>query len=204
MNVGVIPQTAQLFADVRGRQNKIHAARRHGAARHAVVLAAFRALGESDSAAGLNGQHPQSAIGGISGKDHANGAAPLFHRQGTQEGVDGHVRNGRVNTRRKGENAAYQAHVCISRDHINVIRFYLDSVRGLHHAHLRLALQQFREKADVLGIEMLDEDKPHASVGRQGLKQFRKCLQAAGRGSDSHDGENTVWRFVGLLRHERS
>ena len=98
---------------------------------------------------------------------------------------------------------SHQAHVRISRDHINVIRFHFDAVGGFHHAHLGLALQQFRQKADVLGIQMLDENERHAGVGWQRLQQFRKCFQASGRGANSHDGENTVWRFVGLLRHER-
>ena len=74
-------QPAQLDADVRRRKNEIDAAGCDGAAWHAVVFRSFGTLGECDASGGFDRHHTQRAVGRISGKNHADGPAPLFRRQ---------------------------------------------------------------------------------------------------------------------------
>ena len=90
----------------------------------------------------------------------------------------------------------------VSRNHVHVIRFHFQTVGCFENAHAGLALQKLGEKTDVFGIQMLDEDERHASVGWQRLEHLRKCLQTSGRGSDSHDRKSAVCDFIRFLRHQ--
>ena len=81
----------QLAGDVCGREDEVHHAGGHRAARHPGILRRALVLGERDAALGLDGLQTQDAIGGGSRKDHADGLVLLILRERAQEDVHGHV-----------------------------------------------------------------------------------------------------------------
>ena len=56
----------------------------------------------------------------------------------------------------------------------------------------RLFREDFRQQALVRRVQMLDQDKGHARVGRNGAQKFGHCLETAGRSPDSHHKERVA------------
>ena len=75
------------------------------------------------------------------------------------------------------------ARLCIGRGHIDVVSLQSQTVGDLGNGHVAGAGQDFRQVALVSRVEMLDEHKRHARVGRKMLQQVGKRLQPTGRGA---------------------
>ena len=74
----------------------------------------------------------------------------------------------------------------------------LHPVPHLGHRHARHALQQFGHHALVGRVQVLDDDKGHAAVGRHVTEKVFEGLQSAGRSTDADDREAlcAVWRVA--------
>ena len=58
------------------------------------------------------------------------------------------------------------------RNHINAVRLDLHTLRRLHHAHLRRAPQQVRQRALVLRREVQDHHESHPAIRRHRGEKF--------------------------------
>ena len=110
----------QLFRDVRRREHEIHAARRHGAARHRIVFGRV-VLREGDAALGLDGLQPQRAVAGRAGQDDADGPLALVLRQRFKKDIDRPMRRARPRARLKLQHALHDGQVRVARNDINMI-----------------------------------------------------------------------------------
>jgi hypothetical protein len=61
---------------------------------------------------------------------------------------------------------------------------------GLLDAETGTPLQDLREPAVIMGVEMLDEDDGLGEVSRDRREHSGQGLHAPGRGDDGHDGES--------------
>ena len=85
------------------------------------------------------------------------------------------------------EGALRDAESPVGRDGINVVGFDSEIIRDLLDRHRGDATEELGEGAFVLGVEMLDEDKAQARVGRQMLEQVGEGLQSASGSADADD-----------------
>ena len=81
-----------------------------------------------------------------------------------------------------------------------MIRLNPQFLRNLSDRQRRRSLEDRRERAFVLGIEMLDQHEAHARIDRQVRQQFCEGFESAGGGADADDRERTRWagRVAGL------
>ena len=170
-DVGMLRNAGEFLRDVLRRENEIHAARRHRAARHRVVFGRI-ILRERDPALGLDGLQPQRAVGGRAGKNHADGPLALVLRQRFEKEIDRAMRRARLRARLKLQHALRDAQVRVGRNDIDVIGLDPQIVRDLAHRQRRGARQKLRERAFMLRIEMLHQHEPHARIERQMLEQL--------------------------------
>ena len=68
-----------------------------------------------------------------------------------------------------------------------MIRFESQSVGDLADRHDRFLGKDLGQRALALRIEVLDQHKGHACIGRQGPEESGEGFQAAGGGADPHD-----------------
>jgi hypothetical protein len=78
-------------------------------------------------------------------------------------------------------------HVRIRRNDMKSIGSDRHPLFRLHHADARGRAQQFRQKALMLGGQMLHQHIGETSVGRQMLHQFGDRLDTAGGCTNAHD-----------------
>jgi hypothetical protein len=178
--------TRELFRNVRRREHDVHAGRRHGAARHRVVLGRV-VLRDGDSTLGLDRLQPQRAVVGRAGQHDADGPLALVSRQGFKKDVDRSTRRARPHARLKLQHALHDGQVRVARNDIDVIGLDRLIVDDLLHGKRRGARENVCERAFMLRIEMLHQHIPHARIQRQVLQQLHERLQPAGGGADAHN-----------------
>lgn len=71
----------------------------------------------------------------------------------------------------------------------NRTRFDPIPVPGRAYVHPGRPCKDFRQHADMLGIEMGDDHKCHRRFARHQPQQFLQRFQTAGRSTDAHDGK---------------
>ncbi len=67
-----------------------------------------------------------------------------------------------------------------------------------------MALQQFGEQADMLGIQVRDEHETHSSVGGKILEQFGEGFQTTRRRADSYDRKKAAFGLFRLFERWKS
>jgi hypothetical protein len=69
-----------------------------------------------------------------------------------------------------------------------MVRLDRQALRGLEHRHARMDCQQFNQQTVMCGIEMLDDDKRQAGMGRQRAQQLAARFQTTCRSAnrDNH------------------
>jgi len=109
--------------------------------------------------------------------------------------------------RRKAQVAVLEDHAGVGRNDVYVIRLDAHAVPNGDDRNGRPLGQYFRQQAFMLGIEMLDQDKGHSGIRRQGREQLAKGFEPASRSTDAHHRERIPagWAHVevrhGYLAH---
>ena len=170
-DIGMLRDAGQLLRDLRRRQNKIHTARRDRASRHRVVFGRF-ILREGDSALGFDRLQPQGAVGRRAGK--ITPMAQSFWSCASDSRKKSIERCGRVALRARLEfqHPRRDRQVGVGRNHIDAIGRDPQIICHLVHRHRRGPREQMRQRAFVLRIEMLHEDKSHPRIRRQMFEQL--------------------------------
>ena len=135
------------------------------AARHGIELGGFRRLHQRQAAPLADRREAGGAIRTHAGQDDADRLfAPVFGQAG-EKGVDRQVQPVPGRHLEQVKRAVQDRDILVGRNDIDAIRPDLHPVCGLLDDHRRGALQQFREHAGAVGVEVLDDDKGHAAVG---------------------------------------
>ena len=73
------------------------------------------------------------------------------------------------------------------------------SLRDLHDGHSRAPAEQRRQRALVLGREVLDEDQRDLRLRAQRVEDFRERFETARRRADADDGNRGTGRLLAVL-----
>src|SRR6266850_3306344 len=123
----------------------------------------------------------------------------LVMGQRAQEIVDRTVLAPGLLAGRQPQDAPFHAHGDARRNDIDVIRLRGYLIRDLGDGHDRGAGKDLREHAGVGGVEVLDEDKGHAGIGRQGVQELGERFEPARRCAYPDDRERQAglsWTLV--------
>ena len=77
---------------------------------------------------------------------------------------------------------------------VNAVRFNFHTVRGEHGFQRGALAEQFRQKTRVPRTLMRDDDECHSRLGRQMTEELFKGFEASGRSTDTHYGEQSLFR----------
>jgi hypothetical protein len=116
----------------------------------------------------------------------------LILRQGTEEEINRQAQSARRNRFEQVQDPMQDGHVLIGRDHINAIRLDQGTILDLDHFHARVALEELGHDAFARRVQMLDDDKGHATVPWHVTQEMLQGLESAGGGADADDGEQTA------------
>ena len=119
----------------------------------------------------------------------ADGFFPPVLRQGTKEGIDGGPYPLPLNHFQEREGAVQDGHVLIRDRDIHGIGFYTQTVPSRYDPHYGMPLNQFRQYAGVLGVQMGNQNKGHAAAGRHAIEESLEGFETAAEATDSHDIE---------------
>lgn len=155
----------EFASDGRRRKHVVDTAGGGGASRHAVRLGGGHVLRERHAAVSLDFRHAQGAIGTGPGQDDPDGAIALFLREGTHEVVDGHVQSAGLLARPKVQSVIGNGHAGVGGNDVDVVDFRMHAIGHLFYLHGGFLGEQVGEEAVMLGVQMLDEDEGHSSVG---------------------------------------
>src|SRR5512133_3154080 len=181
----------ELLADVFGVEDEIDATGGDGASRHGIVAGGI-ILGERDAALGFDRFQPGGAVTGGAGEDDADGTLALILGEGFEESINGASGAAVLIAGMELKDAFSNREAGVGRNGVNVVGFDAEIIGDLLDRHRRHPSEELRKGALVLGVEVLDEHKPHASVGRQMLQQLREGLQPAGGSADADEGERDL------------
>lgn len=87
--------------------------------------------------------------------------------------------------------------ILVGRDDINTVGLDLHPVARLLDHHRGGALQEFREHAVAVGVEMLDDDISHAAIDRHAAQKLLQCFQSAGRRTYADDRKTRIIGYCG-------
>src|SRR4051794_30579403 len=79
--------------------------------------------------------------------------------------------------------------VNIGRNDINTIALHRQAFFGLGHGQQRLFSQERRQHADVVGIQMLDQDESESGPGGNILQELGKRFESPGGGTHAYYGK---------------
>ena len=175
--------------DLCHRQHEIGTAAHDGAAGHAVESGLLGVLHDDETALLLHRFQSETAVGAGPREDRTDGALTAFFGQRAQEEVEGHARTMALQGFGEAEGAALDCQIGARRNEIHVVALELHPVCRLQNFHRRVAGQQIDHHALVRWIEMLDQHKGHAAVGRQGVEELLEGVEAACRGPQCNDRE---------------
>ena len=89
------------------------------------------------------------------------------------------------------------AQVSIGGDHVDMVWLNLQAILYLAHRHLGPFPHQFRQQADVGGVQVGNQHKGQPAVRGHGFEKGLESLQATGGGTDTDYGKLSL---TGLLR----
>ena len=158
---------------------------RHGVA---VILS----LREGQSAMLLHRGNAQGTVAPCPRQDDANGAFASILGQRLEEGVDRATPLARWCGLDDLEATVADCHRRIRRNYKDTVRFDLDAIDGLDHAHLGRPAKQFRQHAFVVGRQVLDQHERHAGIRRHFGEEAGERFKAAG-GSAYANCQEHVW-----------
>ena len=177
-----------------GRRDDIGEPGSDRAARHGIELGGFRRLHQGQAAALADRREAGRSIRTHAGQDDADRLFATVFGQAGKKGVDRQVQPVPGRHLEQVKRPVQDRNVLVGRNDIDAIRLDPHPVCRLLHGHRRGTLQQFREHAGALGVEVLDDDKGHAAVCRDAREQLFQRFQPAGRGPDADDRERHVVR----------
>ena len=178
----------QRLGDLRGAEHEIDRAGCDSAARHAVIVGFADVLRDDEAAFRLHRFQAETAVGAGSGKDHADGARPVFASQRIQEEVERKPRAvSRLRLRNPQRALVVDRQIDARRNDIDALAFDRHSLGRLQDRHRRVARKQIDHHAVVARVEMLHDDEGHAVDGRQRVQKLPAGVEASGRSADGDD-----------------
>ena len=189
-HVGMAAEPGELLCDACRRQDEVHAPRRDGAARHAVVRGRLQVLGEDDAAFRLDRPRSERPVRAGPGQDHADRLAAPGLGQRAQEGVDRQVSAPRGDTRDQLQQVAFDGDVVPPRGDVDVVGLDHRVPPDLGDRHAASLCQQVGQDALVAGVQVLHEHEGHAGVDRQRSQELSERVQSARGGPHADDGES--------------
>ena len=160
------------------------------------ILGRVRVLNHGHAVRGLDRFQPQRPVRTGSGQDDADGFFLLVLGQRTKKEIDRGLQAAPFDRPGQMEGSARNGHVLVGRNDVDAVGLDGHAVRRLDDRHLRVARQQLDHQAFVLGIEMRNEHKGDAAVGRHGGEEFLESVQSAGRGADAGHGRTRLFRLA--------
>ncbi len=175
------------FGNLPYREHQVHGARHDRAPRHAVILGVVRILRDDEPALLLDRLQPQAAVASSSREDHADRAFADLCRQGAEEEVERQARTVALSRFRKAQGTVADREIGPRRNKVDMLALERHPICCLLYLHRRMAGQQINHHARMRRIEVLDQNKRHAAVGREGSEQPPGGIEATGRGAEPGD-----------------
>ena len=82
-----------------------------------------------------------------------------------------------------------QRQILVGRYDVDSAGLHELALTGLDDTHGRVPLQQLRQRADMVGVEVLDNDESHATVSRDMRQEFSEGFESASGTTDADDGK---------------
>ena len=114
----------------------------------------------------------------------------LIRGKRDQEIVDCHALTTRLLRQTESQDALVNRHVTIRWNDVDVVQLDWHLVRDFDHRQFGDALQDFRQHADVFGIQVLDQNECHAALRGRTPKKLLEGVQTPGGGANAND-----WKF---------
>src|SRR6185312_7833112 len=176
---------AQLARDSLRREDIIDQSGRYRAAYHAVIFGAI--LGDDDAAMLLDRVQAKRAVAAGAREDYAGCKFAGRFGQRHKETVDRLALAAPLDRRIDLQFVTGQGQGDVWRNDIDRVGLDLGSVLNLYDRERADAAEKLRQDALMLGVEMLDDDKSEAAIGRDFRDQGLQGADPAGRGADADD-----------------
>ena len=163
------------------RQGAIRLSGLNRAFRHAIECCLRRVLDDDEPAPLLHRFETLGSIRSRARKHNANGALAAILRERPKEKIESQPCAVTLRWLEKMQLAVGDAERDARRNEINMVRLDRDAFGRRRHGHLCVARQKFSHQAGMERIEMLNEDKGHARVGRQRREQGLESIETASR-----------------------
>ena len=145
-----------------------------------------RVLHDDMPAAGMQrGQRAAAIIAGAR-QDDRDRPPGTFRRQRTDQEINRQAGVVAVQRARQVQHAEPDRHEITGRADVDFVGVDRHPLSRFADAHGGVGGEQFGQLAGVMRIEMLDQQKRHAGIGRHGIEQLRHCIQPARRSPDRH------------------
>jgi hypothetical protein len=129
-----------------------------------------RRLRDRDAAALPDVAEPRGAVLARARQHDADGVHAALRRERAQEAIDRQVLRP-VPARHQAKLAVRKLQVMTRRDHVDPVRLHHRRPRDLRHRDARPILEQRRDPALPLRIEVHDHHVGHPAVGHHGLEE---------------------------------
>lgn len=165
--------------DLARRLDEIHEPGADGRDRHAVVAGGLRLLHHADAAVLLDRPQAGGAVGARARQDHAGSVRLLIDREREEEVVDGPAQPARLHELGEFEHALLDREPAAGGDDVDGVALDVLASLALQHVQIGMPIQELRQHALVIGIEVLDDDEGHAGRRLGARQHLPQGFQAA-------------------------
>jgi hypothetical protein len=155
-------------------------------------------LHHGDAQLGLDGFQAERAVRAHAGQHDSDRTIPLILGQRPEEVVDRQSQPAGNRGSHELELPVENAEVCVGGDDVHGVRFDRHPVSDLTDPHGGVALDELRQHAGMLRIQVHNHDNRHSRGWRHVLEEMLKGLQPSRRRADAHNGE-----VVGIRMEQR-
>lgn len=172
--------------DLPWRLHEIDEAGPDGGERHAVVARRVRLLRHADAAVLLDGPQARRPVGARPREDHAGGVDLLVDGERQEKIVDGPAQTPGLHELREFEDAVLDRQAPPGRDDVDRVARDPLAALALEHRQPGVPVEELRQHALVVGVEVLDDDEGHAGGWPGARQHLAQGLEPARRCADAH------------------